>query len=168
MVDAESQASAWRQHVVLGVRVHDLSEEELRQVLGSWLAGDTARIVVTPNPEFVMHAQRDVEFRNLLCKADLSLPDGVGLRFAVAALTQDRLEHRHTGADTLVSRCGESTHRLRSVNGYVEPVRSTPSHWFSFMVCFYPYGKRLYFNKQALDKDHCSLYARRGLCFAIW
>ncbi len=103
MADAVSQTSAWRQYVVLGVRVHDVSEDELRKVLQSWLVGDRARIVVTPNPEFVMHAQRDVEFRNLLGKADLSLPDGVGLRFAVAALSNDRLQHRHTGADTLVT-----------------------------------------------------------------
>lgn len=87
---------------MLGVPVHDLSLEELKTVLRVWLVGERPRIIVTPNPEFVMLAGQDAEFRNLLTKADLSLPDGVGLRFAVAALTNDRLEHRHTGADTLV------------------------------------------------------------------
>jgi len=103
MVEAAPQTSAWRQHVILGVRVHDLSDAELAKTLQAWLTGDTARIIVTPNPEFVMNAQRDSEFRNVLSKADLSLPDGVGLRFAVAALTPERLDHRHTGADTLVT-----------------------------------------------------------------
>lgn len=89
-------------HTVLGVRIDDLPEDKLRQTLHDWLKGEVARVVVTPNPEFVMHALRDAEFRQLLAKADLSLPDGVGLRFAVAALSNERLLHRHTGADTLV------------------------------------------------------------------
>ncbi|MEK7183609.1 MAG: WecB/TagA/CpsF family glycosyltransferase, partial [Patescibacteria group bacterium] len=102
MVDAVPQTSAWRQHVILGVRVHDLSEDELQKTLLAWLGANTPRTIVTPNPEFVMHARRDAEFRKVLTKADLALPDGVGLRFAVAALTNERLQHRHTGADTLV------------------------------------------------------------------
>lgn len=91
------------EHVILGVRVHDLPESELKTMIQNWLTGETAHTIVTPNPEFVMLAQHDVEFKNLLNQAELSLPDGVGLRFAVAALSDKRLEHRHTGADTLVT-----------------------------------------------------------------
>ncbi len=90
-------------HTVLGVRLDDLSEDKLRQTLHDWLKGEVARTVVTPNPEFVMNSLKDVEFRQLLSNADLALPDGIGLKFALAALTDTRLEHRHTGADTLVT-----------------------------------------------------------------
>jgi N-acetylglucosaminyldiphosphoundecaprenol N-acetyl-beta-D-mannosaminyltransferase len=83
--------------------VHDLDDAQLRTTLQQWVVGDSAKMIVTPNPEFVMHAQRDAEFRELLAKADLSLPDGVGLRFAVTALSNETLEHRHTGADTLIT-----------------------------------------------------------------
>ena len=38
--------------------------------------------IVTVNPEFVMLAQDDPEFKNILNSADLAIPDGVGLRFA--------------------------------------------------------------------------------------
>lgn len=102
MVESTSLMLAWRQHVVLGVRVHDISDAQLHATLHAWILGHQPRVIVTPNPEFVMNAQRDAEFRGLLAKADLSLPDGVGLRFAIAMLTKDRLEHRHTGADTLI------------------------------------------------------------------
>lgn len=36
--------------------------------------------VVTVNPEFVVLAQKDAEFRNILNSADLAIADGVGLR----------------------------------------------------------------------------------------
>ena len=90
------------EHVILGVKVHDVPEPDLRAKLQSWLVGTEVHTIVTPNPEFVMLAKRDAEFKKILNQADLSLPDGVGLRFAVAALSEDRLEHRHTGADTLI------------------------------------------------------------------
>jgi N-acetylglucosaminyldiphosphoundecaprenol N-acetyl-beta-D-mannosaminyltransferase len=38
--------------------------------------------IATVNPEFVMTAQRDAEFRRVLNRADLCLPDGVGLLLA--------------------------------------------------------------------------------------
>ncbi len=95
-------SSRFAQHNLLGIGVHDLSEAELQAVVEEWLAGDQARTIVTPNPEFVLRARQDKEFRRILQAADLALPDGVGLRFAVAALSNDRLQHRHTGADTMV------------------------------------------------------------------
>lgn len=38
--------------------------------------------IVTVNPEFVMLAQDDSEFKNILNNADLAIPDGVGLKLA--------------------------------------------------------------------------------------
>lgn len=38
--------------------------------------------IVTVNPEFVMLAQDDPEFKNILNNADLAIPDGVGLKLA--------------------------------------------------------------------------------------
>jgi N-acetylglucosaminyldiphosphoundecaprenol N-acetyl-beta-D-mannosaminyltransferase len=108
------------QHTVLGVKIDDLSTQELTAQLSAWLGGERAKMVVTPNPEFVMYAQRDPDFRKLLNEADLSLPDGVGLRFAVAALSNDRLKHRHTGADTLIelaSLCAHDHKKLVLLGG---------------------------------------------------
>ncbi len=89
-------------HDILGVRVDDQTDAELDQTLKDMLAGTRANIVVTPNPEFILSAREDAEFRAILKDADLSLPDGAGLRYAVAALTDDEiLAHRHTGVDAL-------------------------------------------------------------------
>ncbi|NBS41753.1 WecB/TagA/CpsF family glycosyltransferase [bacterium] len=89
-------------HSVLDVAIDDLSDAELSNLLDGWLnSAAPAKVIVTPNPEFLLAARRDAGFRDALNRADLSLPDGVGLRFAVAALTDGRLMRRHTGVDTL-------------------------------------------------------------------
>lgn len=45
------------------------------------------RLVVTVNPEFVMLAQKDDQFKKVLNNADLAVPDGVGLRLAEKTLS---------------------------------------------------------------------------------
>ncbi len=82
-------------HTILGVRVDDVSVDEVTELFTTWLDGNTQHIVVTPNPEFVLLAQHDAEFRDILNASDLALPDGVGLKLAVPSL------HRTTGADGL-------------------------------------------------------------------
>jgi N-acetylglucosaminyldiphosphoundecaprenol N-acetyl-beta-D-mannosaminyltransferase len=45
--------------------------------------GGGSHLVATVNPEFVMRAQHDVEFARVLGTADLCLPDGMGVVWAV-------------------------------------------------------------------------------------
>ena len=86
-------------HHLLTIRLDDLSDQELDQTVLSYLNGTGSKIIVTPNPEFLLLARRDKEFAELLNRADLSLPDGFGLKLA-ARLNGFSL-HRHTGVDTL-------------------------------------------------------------------
>ncbi len=39
-------------------------------------------IIVTPNPEIIVKAQKDIDLLNFLNRADISLPDGTGLTYA--------------------------------------------------------------------------------------
>ncbi len=87
-------------HFLFDIPLDDLDSSDINQIVTLWLSDPIKQhIVVTPNPEFLLLAQRNKHFRNLLNQADLSLPDGVGLRFGIAALTENRLKHRHTGVD---------------------------------------------------------------------
>ena len=109
-----------RDFVLFGVRISDLSTSELTDLLSGWLSSDSSHAIVTPNPEFVLAARQDLSFVDLLNRADLSLPDGVGLRFAIPALTGERLSNRHTGVDTLLllaKLCAEQGRRLVLVGG---------------------------------------------------
>jgi N-acetylglucosaminyldiphosphoundecaprenol N-acetyl-beta-D-mannosaminyltransferase len=108
------------EHHILGVRVDDLTDTELESKLRSFLLGGEPKLVVTPNPEFILAALDDPSFREVLSRADLSLPDGVGLTFAVAALSEGVLNYRHTGVETLplVARlCAEEGKRLLFLGG---------------------------------------------------
>lgn len=90
-----------RKHHIFGVRIDEVDKEELFDLLSLWLNGNTTRTIVTPNPEFVLLARADATVLRRLNDADLSLPDGVGLRYAVAALSDGSLRTRQTGVDTL-------------------------------------------------------------------
>jgi N-acetylglucosaminyldiphosphoundecaprenol N-acetyl-beta-D-mannosaminyltransferase len=67
---------------IFGVRVDDVTFAEALTLLRGWVAARTPHYVVTPNPEFVMVAQRDSAFRMALDGAALAIPDGGGLLLA--------------------------------------------------------------------------------------
>lgn len=73
---------------ILGVRVDPLTHTEVLGVIDNLLESNVPRYIVTVNPEFVMAAQKDVEFRGILNRADLALADGIGLLWAASFLAE--------------------------------------------------------------------------------
>lgn len=73
---------------ILGVLVHDVTEDEAVALVERFLAEGGPHQVVTVNPEFVMRTRRDGAFRETLNQADLAVPDGVGLILAARLLGQ--------------------------------------------------------------------------------
>jgi len=67
---------------VLGIRFDDLTREEAARAGSALLAEDRFHYVVTPNPEFILAAEKDPEFRRVLNEADLVLADGVGVVYS--------------------------------------------------------------------------------------
>lgn len=82
---------------ILGVKVDRVDLEDAVDLVGEWIKQDKKRYIVTVNPEFVMLAQKDTEFKKILNRADLAIPDGTGLRLA------DRRLNRVTGVDLMLS-----------------------------------------------------------------
>ncbi|MDO8260526.1 MAG: WecB/TagA/CpsF family glycosyltransferase, partial [Candidatus Magasanikbacteria bacterium] len=62
--------------------------ETLEKIEG-FLAGSGQHYLVTPNPEILLLSHQDEEFFYILNHADLSLPDGIGLRFSAWLLRED-------------------------------------------------------------------------------
>jgi len=83
---------------ILGIRVHDVTWEEAFARVEGFIASAQPHQVVTVNPEFVMAARSNVDFRAVLNHADLALPDGVGLLWASRLLGRP-LRERVTGSD---------------------------------------------------------------------
>jgi len=71
--------------------------EALQKIQG-FLEDGRQHYIVTPNPDFLVLAHKDKEFREILNKADLSVADGIGLIF-VSWLTGERLKERIAGVD---------------------------------------------------------------------
>ncbi len=85
---------------ILGVRVDNVTTAEALELMARFVAEGWPHQVVTVNPEFVMEAQRNPEFRVVLHEAHLALPDGAGLLWASRLLGRP-LRERVTGSDTL-------------------------------------------------------------------
>ena len=67
---------------VLGVSFDDLTREEAAQAGAALLEEDRFHYVVTPNPEFILAAEKDREFLQVLNGADLVLADGIGVVYS--------------------------------------------------------------------------------------
>lgn len=83
---------------ILGVKVNSVSYLETIELIGNFLKSGKQHQIVTVNPEFVVAAQSNPEFKKILNEASLSLPDGVGLLLA-SKLQGKRLNTRVTGID---------------------------------------------------------------------
>lgn len=90
---------------VLGVRVHDVTEDEAVAAVEGYIAAGGPHRIVTPNPEIVMRARRDRDLLAALNGADLAIPDGVGL--LVAGRMAGNPFREHVRGTNLVLRLAE-------------------------------------------------------------
>ncbi len=67
---------------VLGVKIDDVTLNEAIKIVEAWLTKKSRYYIVTPNPEFLVMAQDDLEFKSILNNADLAIPDGMGLKLS--------------------------------------------------------------------------------------
>jgi len=95
---------------ILGVRIHDVTDEEALAKIEGFIATGQPHQLVTVNPEFVMLAQQNEAFRQVINQAALALPDGIGILWA-ARVYGHRLRERVTGVDTLQNVAGLAARR---------------------------------------------------------
>ena len=99
---------------ILGVRFDNLTRQEAAQRGRQLLEEDKFHYVVTPNPEFLLAAEKDPEFRRVLNAADLVLPDGIGVVYS-AKLLGTPLKERVPGiefAEAMLSALNDMGGRL--------------------------------------------------------
>ncbi len=66
----------------LGIKIDEISKEQALERVSEFLNGGQYKIF-TPNPEFVVKAQKDEYFKKVLNAGDLNLCDGMGLWLAL-------------------------------------------------------------------------------------
>ncbi len=89
----------WHKRIrILGLPVDAITYPEWLDLIGKWIASGRIHHVCTINPEFMMIARQDPNFHNILSRANLCVPDGVGLLWAAKHLGNP-LPERVTGSD---------------------------------------------------------------------
>lgn len=83
---------------ILGVPVDPVTFEEMLQKIGEWAASTGLHQICTVNPEFVIVAQNDPVFYEVLQHADLCVPDGWGVVWALR-MRGIHVPERVTGSD---------------------------------------------------------------------
>lgn len=83
---------------ILGVHIDDVTCQEAIDRGVSLMNAGGFHYAVTPNPEFILAARKDSEFRATLNAADLTIPDGVGVIYA-AKLLGTPLKEKVPGID---------------------------------------------------------------------
>ena len=89
---------------ILGVRFDLVGFHQAAGIVCDWLKDKKKRHIVTPNPEFVVAAQKDDEFKDILKNADLSITDGRGVQLAARFLGLP-IPMRITGTDFMQELC---------------------------------------------------------------
>ncbi|MEI7621306.1 MAG: WecB/TagA/CpsF family glycosyltransferase [Candidatus Moraniibacteriota bacterium] len=94
---------------LLNIQIDNLSRQEILEKIEFFLQEDCFYQVATINPEFLLEAQKDAEFKNILNSCSLNVADGIGIgyaflrfgkilktRFAGVDLTQEILQLANT------------------------------------------------------------------------
>ncbi len=87
---------------IMGTRIDNVNMNEAVKMCQSKIDNNEQYIIYTPNTEFIMMAKKDDEFRQLLNKSDLNIPDGVGLIYA-SKIKKNPLKEKVAGYDLTVN-----------------------------------------------------------------
>lgn len=89
---------------ILGVRFDLVGFHQAAGIVCDWLNDKEKRYIVTPNPEFIVAAQKDEKFKQILNNSDLSITDGSGIQIAARFLGMP-VPQRITGTDFMQELC---------------------------------------------------------------
>lgn len=98
---------------ILGVRIDEVSANEALQKAKNFLVTGQHQIF-TPNPEMLVKAAEDQNFRSTLNRGDLNICDGTGLQMAVRHLHGKKID-RITGVDFMLQLCKQAEQQKCSI-----------------------------------------------------
>lgn len=97
---------------MLGVKIDNVTFSDAMAKIQAFLMVEEVHHIATVNPEFMVTAQSDEAFKNILNNTDLNVPDGVGLKFG-AWMSGQKIGERITGVDLTWEIC-----KLAAEKGY--------------------------------------------------
>lgn len=92
---------------ILGVGITNATKKEVLEYIVKSIENFKKKLFfVTPNPEFLVLANKNPKFKNILNRADLASADGIGVIIAAKILGKS-LKERFAGVDLVESLCKE-------------------------------------------------------------
>ncbi len=85
---------------ILGVIFDNVNMQEAVERCKKYINGDKSNLIVTPNPEIVMRAKDNPEFKEIINNADLVIPDGIGI-IKAGNILKTPLKERVAGYDLI-------------------------------------------------------------------
>ncbi|MFA6296802.1 MAG: WecB/TagA/CpsF family glycosyltransferase [Patescibacteria group bacterium] len=71
---------------ILGVKINKLTFDQVLEKINNFLVENNKNYISTVNPEFIMAALKDDEFKRILNNSSLAIPDGIGMLWAAKYL----------------------------------------------------------------------------------
>ncbi|KXG74446.1 WecB/TagA/CpsF family glycosyltransferase [Thermotalea metallivorans] len=109
-----------RQQVkIMHVPIDQVTLETAFYAFQRFMDGTSCRMIVTPNTEIVMEAQKDPDLLEIMKEADLVIPDGIGLIYA-SKIQGTGLRERVTGVDLMyriLEYCHENHKKIYLLGG---------------------------------------------------
>lgn len=86
---------------ILNIFLDKVDYDDALDRVRDFLKAKETKIIVTPNAEIIMDAQKDSNYREIINSADMVLPDGIGVVLA-AKILGNPLKTRTTGFDMMI------------------------------------------------------------------
>ncbi|TYP57814.1 WecB/TagA/CpsF family glycosyltransferase [Thermosediminibacter litoriperuensis] len=99
---------------ILGVPLDRVTLKQAASKVEEMLESGGTKVIVTPNAEIIMAAQKDIRLRRAIMLADLSLPDGIGVVIA-SRILEEPLPERVAGFDLMMEMLKIADRRQLSV-----------------------------------------------------
>ncbi len=100
---------------LFGVNITNERESKILEYILQRLKSSNKKLIIyTPNPEILVYALKHNEYKKILNKADIALPDGIGL-FIAAGVMGRPFEERIPGVDFIEELCKASEEKPISI-----------------------------------------------------
>lgn len=150
---------------ILGIRIDNISKEELFKKVEKYLSEPGFHQIATVNPEFILEAQNNLIFKAVINCCSLNIADGFGIKLAFWRYGE-QLKHRIPGTDLMeeILRLADKK-RLKIFLAIKKDGLSTFEEIKRAILNIYP---DLEIEGAALDKDadSCSAIDKHAILFS--
>jgi len=78
---------------ILGIKFDNITLKKAREKAIVFAKSKTQHYITTPNPEFLLEAQKNLKFKKVLNESDINIPDGTGILWAAKYLDITKKSH---------------------------------------------------------------------------